>query len=95
MSSFETPISAIPADPYRTLLEMSRAMAAHTSVDELVRELGRRLHNLLDFTYLTLMIHDDVRDVMLTHTVHTVRLLLRNTPWSSRRRPAFGELRSH
>ncbi len=72
MSSFETPISAIPADPYRTLLEMSRAMAAHTSVDELVRELGRRLHNLLDFTYLTLMIHDDARDVMLTHTVHTV-----------------------
>jgi formate hydrogenlyase transcriptional activator len=71
MSFSETPISAIPADPYGTLLEMSRAMAAHTSVDELVRELGRRLHNLLDFTYLTLMIHDDNRDVMLTHTVHT------------------------
>ncbi len=73
MSSFETRVSAIPADPYRTLLELSRAMAVHTSVDELVRELARRLHELLDFTYLTLMIHDDQRDVMLPHTVHSLQ----------------------
>jgi formate hydrogenlyase transcriptional activator len=73
MSAFETRISAIPDDRYRTLLELSRTMASYTSVDDLVRELGRRLHEMLDFTYFTLMMHDDERDVMLTHTVHTLR----------------------
>src|ERR1700744_5079348 len=73
MSSLETQIPAIPTDPYRTLLELSRAMASHTSIDELVRELARRLHELLDFTYLTLMVRDDERDVMRTHTVHSLQ----------------------
>ncbi|MGC2109842.1 MAG: sigma 54-interacting transcriptional regulator, partial [Candidatus Korobacteraceae bacterium] len=73
MSSFEASIPVITSDRYRTLLEMSRAMAVHTSVDELVRELARRLHELLDFTYFTLMIHDDERDVMRTHTVHRLQ----------------------
>lgn len=71
LSFFESQVPATATDPHLTLLEMSRAIASHTNVDALVRDLGRRLHGLLDVTYLTLMIHDDDRDVMLTHTVHT------------------------
>lgn len=73
MSFIESQISAIPVDRYRTLLELSRAMASHASVDELVRGLAARLHELLDFTYLTLMTHDDQRDVMRAHTVHSLQ----------------------
>ncbi len=71
MSSMESFVPAVTAERYRTLLELSRAMAAHSSIDELVRGLATRLHDLLDFTYLTLMIRDDERDVMRAHTVHS------------------------
>ena len=55
---------------YRTLLEVSQAIAAHQSVTELFQDLGRRLHTVLNFSYLSLILHDADHDVMRLHTLH-------------------------
>jgi len=55
---------------YATLLEVSRAIAAHQSLAELFQDLGRRLHTVLNFNYLSLILHDPVHEVMRLHTLH-------------------------
>jgi formate hydrogenlyase transcriptional activator len=55
---------------YATLLEVSRAIAAHQSLTELFQDLGRRLHSVLNFNYLSLILHDPVHEVMRLHTLH-------------------------
>jgi formate hydrogenlyase transcriptional activator len=56
---------------YITLLEVSQAIAAHKSLTELFQDLGRRLHTVLNFTYLSLILHDPVQDLMRLHTLHS------------------------
>jgi formate hydrogenlyase transcriptional activator len=53
-----------------TLLEVSQAIASHKSLTELFQDLGRRLHAVLHFNYLSLILHDPARDVMRLHTLH-------------------------
>jgi len=55
---------------YATLLEVSRAIASHQSLAELFQDLGRRLHTVLNFNYLSLILHDPVHEVMRLHTLH-------------------------
>jgi formate hydrogenlyase transcriptional activator len=61
-----------PDQQFVTLLEVSQAIAAHKSLTELFQDLGRRLHAVLNFTYLSLILHDPVHDVMRLHTLHSV-----------------------
>src|SRR6201987_3521952 len=56
---------------YVTLLEVSQAIANHKSLPELLQDLARRLHTVLNFTYLSLILHDPVEDVMRLHTLHS------------------------
>jgi len=56
---------------YVTLLEVSQAIANHKSLHELLQDLARRLHTVLNFTYLSLILHDSVEDVMRLHTLHS------------------------
>ncbi len=55
---------------YATILEVSRAIVSHQSLTELFHELGRRLHEVLNFNYLSLILHDPVHEVMRLHTLH-------------------------
>src|SRR5215475_12930305 len=66
-----TPIHHLPRpdNQYLTLLEVSEAIAAHRSLEELFQDLGRRLHCLLNFTYLSILLHDPERNVMRLHNL--------------------------
>jgi formate hydrogenlyase transcriptional activator len=57
-------------DLYLTLLEVSQAIADHKSVTELFDDLSRRLHPILHFTYLSVLLHDPDHNVMRLHTLH-------------------------
>src|SRR5215472_15579559 len=66
------PESRVSTDnQYVTLLEVSQALANHKSLPELFHDLARRLHTVLNFTYLSLILHDPVEDVMRLHTLHS------------------------
>jgi len=56
---------------YITVLEVAKAIAAHRSLEELFQELARRLHSILNFSYLSLLLHDPERNVMRLHTIDT------------------------
>jgi formate hydrogenlyase transcriptional activator len=56
---------------YVTVLEVAKAIAAHRSLEELFQDLARRLHSILNFTYLSLLLHDPDRNVMRLHTLDT------------------------
>ena len=63
--------SVSTSNQYVTLLEVSQALASHKSLPELFQDLGRRLHTILNFTYLSLILHDPIDDVMRLHTLHS------------------------
>jgi formate hydrogenlyase transcriptional activator len=66
------PKTFVPSEnQYLTLLEVSQAIANHKSLPELLEDLARRLHTVLNFTYLSLILHDAVEDVMRLHTLHS------------------------
>jgi formate hydrogenlyase transcriptional activator len=68
-----TLLERFPSDQdnqYATLLEVSQSIAAHQSLSELFQDLGRRLHRVLNFNYLSLILHDPVHEVMRLHTLH-------------------------
>jgi len=69
MNTTSTPIVAEDQSVrYKRLLEVSKAIAAHRSLEELFQDLGKRLHAVLKFTYLSLLLHDPGRNVMRLHT---------------------------
>jgi len=57
-------------DLYLTLLEVSQAIAEHKSLTELFADLSRRLHAILPFTYLSVLLYDAEHNVMRLHTLH-------------------------
>jgi hypothetical protein len=59
-----------PENQYTTLLEVSQAISSHQSLTELFDDLGRRLHAVLNFNYLSLILHDPEHEVMRIHTLH-------------------------
>ena len=52
---------------YRTLLELSKAIASHRNLSDLFHDLAGRLRYLFDFHYLGVMLHDASRNVMRLH----------------------------
>ncbi len=49
------------------LLEVSESIASHRDLDEMFRDLGRRLPRIVPFDYINLLLHDPERDVMRLH----------------------------
>lgn len=60
---------------YATLLEVTQAISANKTPVELFEDLGRRLHSILNFTYLSLILHDAEHNVMRLHTLHAEGLV--------------------
>ena len=54
---------------YLTLLELSKAIAAHRDLPQLFHELACRLHNLVSFNSLGVMLHDSTKDSLRLHLV--------------------------
>jgi formate hydrogenlyase transcriptional activator len=53
-----------PVSRYEALLRVSRAIARHTSVAELLRAISEQLHLVVPFDYLMLVLHDAQMDEM-------------------------------
>src|SRR5882762_10415633 len=53
------------------LLEVSEAIAQQRDLPALFHDLAARLHSVVDFDFLTLILHDPVRNVMRLHVLET------------------------
>src|SRR5215469_7626244 len=56
---------------YPALMEVSRVIACHGDVAELFDKLAECLRPLLGFHYLSVALHDDKRQVMRLHVLHS------------------------
>ena len=56
---------------YLTLLELSKAIAAHRQLPELFHDIACRLQGLFDFTHLGVLLHDSSHGVMRLHLLET------------------------
>jgi formate hydrogenlyase transcriptional activator len=65
--------SASPCDTveeqYRTLLEVSEAIALHRDLHELFRDLAQRLPRVVPVNFVALSLHDPERNLMKLHTL--------------------------
>ena len=63
------------ADPaveqYLTLLDVAKAIASHRNLSDLFQDLTARLHRLLDFHYLSVVLHDEAQHVMRLHNLES------------------------
>jgi len=70
MSGFSTPRVGLET-PYQSLLEVSQAIAQHQDLAGLFRELSTRLHAVLRFDFLNLVLHDAASNSMRLHILET------------------------
>ena len=58
---------ASPEVRHQALLEVAEAIAQHRDLRDLFHDLAARLHRVVEFDYLTLILHDAARKVMRLH----------------------------
>jgi formate hydrogenlyase transcriptional activator len=58
-------------EKYLTLLELSKAVAAHRDLSGLFHDIACRLHGLFNFRDLGVMLYDSTRNVMQLHVLET------------------------
>jgi formate hydrogenlyase transcriptional activator len=63
------PTPYVPVEQCLTLNEVSRIIASRRNLSELFHDLAERLHGLLDFSYLGVMLYDPVQHVMRLHNL--------------------------
>ncbi len=56
---------------YLALLEVSSAIATHRTLQELFTDLAHRLHPIIDFSYLSVLLYDSARNVMRVHILES------------------------
>jgi formate hydrogenlyase transcriptional activator len=56
---------------HQALLEVAEAISQHRDLGELFHELAERLHRVVNFEYLNLVLHDPVRNVMRLHILES------------------------
>src|SRR5579862_6907883 len=56
-----------PEVRHQALLEVAEAIAQHRDLRELFHELATRLHRVVEFDFLSLILHDASRNVMRLH----------------------------
>jgi formate hydrogenlyase transcriptional activator len=58
---------------FETLLEVSESIAQHRDLGALFHDLAERLHRVVQFDYLNLVLHDPERNVMRLHILETAQ----------------------
>ena len=56
---------------YLALLEVTESIASHRTLHDLFQDLTRRLHSILNFTYLALVLSDPEQNVMRLRTLES------------------------
>ncbi len=56
---------------YEALLQVSEAISLHRDLSVLLHDLAQRLHAVVDFDFIKLVLHDDVKAVMRLHILET------------------------
>jgi formate hydrogenlyase transcriptional activator len=59
------------AEPYLTLLDVAKAIAAHQHVSDLFQDLTALLHRLLEFHYLSVVLYDAAQHLMRLHNLES------------------------
>ena len=67
----QTAAKGLKPEQYLTLLELSKAIAAHRDLSRLFHDLACRLQTLFNFRDLGVMLHDGSRNVMRLHLLET------------------------
>jgi formate hydrogenlyase transcriptional activator len=71
----DVPMRELPAASseaqHQALLEVAEAISQHRDLGELFHELAERLHRVVDFDYLNLILHDPARNVMRLHILES------------------------
>src|SRR5579862_1425891 len=60
-----------PEVRHQALLEVAEAIAQHRDLRELFHDLAARLHGVVEFDFLNLILHDAARNVMRLHILET------------------------
>ncbi len=68
-SAGATPKAGLEAVAYQSLLDVSQAILQHRDLGALVRDLSSRLHSILQFDFLNLILHDSERNTMRLHVL--------------------------
>ena len=58
-------------EPYRALLAVAEAIVSHRDLPELFHELAERLHRVVQFDYLAVILHDAETNTMHRHVLET------------------------
>jgi len=58
---------------FETLLEVSESIAQHRDLGALFHDLAERLHRVVQFDYLNLVLHDPETNVMRLHILETAQ----------------------
>ncbi len=58
-------------EQYRTLLEVAEAISVHRDLPSLFHDLVQRLHRVVTFEHMRLLLHDPERNVMRLHVLET------------------------
>ena len=59
------------SDQYRALLAVSEAIVAHHDLSALFHELAGRLHQVVQFDFLALVLHEEASNTMRLHVLET------------------------
>ena len=63
------------AERYRALLEISESIALHRELADLFHDLAGRLHRVVRFDFLTLILHEPARNTMRLHVLESTEPL--------------------
>ncbi|HTC61634.1 MAG TPA: sigma 54-interacting transcriptional regulator [Candidatus Saccharimonadales bacterium] len=74
--------SASPEARHQALLEVAEAIAQHRDLGELFHELAERLHRVVEFDYLNLILYDPLRNVMRLHILESEKQFRKYGPGS-------------
>src|ERR1043165_1040602 len=61
--------AAVACEQYRALFAVSEAIALHRDLQGLFHELAGRLHEVVQFDYLVLLLHDSKENCLRVHTL--------------------------
>src|SRR3954454_6268440 len=62
---------AVACQQYRALLAVAEAIISHRDLHALFHDLAGRLHQVVGFDYLLLVLHDDASNTMRLHVLET------------------------